>query len=47
MLIRGGANHSWWGNPAGGKRTAVLRHTEISDILARKIGRDLEVPAPP
>ena len=43
VLIREGAKHSWWGNPANGKRTAVPRHTELSLIIARKICRDLDV----
>jgi len=45
-LIREGAKHSWWGNSANQRRTAVPRHTEISDFLARKICRDLQVPEP-
>ena len=46
VLIREGAKHSWWGNPANRRRTAVLRHAEISDVLARKICRDLQIPDP-
>jgi len=42
-LIREGGKHSWWGNPANGQRSAVPRHSEISDYLARKICRDLGV----
>ncbi|HVJ83236.1 MAG TPA: type II toxin-antitoxin system HicA family toxin [Planctomycetia bacterium] len=45
-LIREGRRHSWWGNPANGRRSSVPRHTEIPDNLARKICRDLEVPEP-
>ncbi|HRX77744.1 MAG TPA: type II toxin-antitoxin system HicA family toxin [Pirellulaceae bacterium] len=45
-LIREGGNHSWWGNPANGQRSAVPRHNEISDHLARKICRDLGIPDP-
>ena len=45
-LVREGARHSWWGNPANGRRTAVPRHTEVDDMLARKICRDLDVPLP-
>jgi mRNA interferase HicA len=45
-LVREGAKHSWWGNPANGKRTAVPRHNEIDDYLARKICRDLGIPLP-
>ena len=45
-LIREGAKHSWWGNPENNQRSAVPRHTEISELLARKICRDLGVPEP-
>jgi mRNA interferase HicA len=43
-LLREGARHSWWLNPAKNQRTAVPRHTEIGDDLAQKICRDLGVP---
>ena len=46
QLVREGAKHSWWGNPANGRRSAVPRHSEISEYLARKICRDLDIPAP-
>ena len=45
-LVREGKRHSWWENPANGHRTAVPRHTEVPDPLARKICRDLGVPDP-
>ena len=35
--LREGARHSWWHNPKLNKRSAVPRHTEINDLLARKI----------
>ncbi|HEX4962067.1 MAG TPA: type II toxin-antitoxin system HicA family toxin [Thermoanaerobaculia bacterium] len=44
FLVREGARHSWWGNPANGRRSSVPRHTEISNDLARKICRDLDIP---
>jgi mRNA interferase HicA len=44
QLLREGARHSWWHNPASGKRSAVPRHTEVNDHLARKICRDLGIP---
>ena len=44
QLLREGGRHSWWSNPAENKRSAVPRHTEISDILAKKICKDLGVP---
>ena len=43
-LLREGSNHSWWHNPKLAKRSAVPRHSEIVDILARKICKDLGVP---
>jgi mRNA interferase HicA len=46
VLVREGRRHSWWGNPVNNQRSAVPRHTEIPDPLARKICRDLGVPAP-
>ena len=45
-LVREGGNHSWWENPALGRRSAVPTHTEISNILARKICKDLGVEMP-
>jgi len=46
QLVREGAKHSWWGNPANGRRSAVPRHNEIHDMLARKICRDLGIAEP-
>jgi mRNA interferase HicA len=43
-LIREGGNHSWWGNPGENLRSSVPRHNEISDQLARKICKDLNIP---
>lgn len=45
-LLREGGNHSWWHNPALNKRSAIPRHREINEILARKICKDLGVPQP-
>ena len=42
--LREGAKHSWWHNPDLNRRSAVPRHTEIVDQLARKICKDLGVP---
>ena len=44
QLKREGAAHSLWVNPNTGAVEAVPRHTEISDVLARKICRGLGVP---
>lgn len=46
ILIREGGNHSWWENPAKNRRSAVPRHSEINEILARKISKDLDIPKP-
>lgn len=43
-LLREGARHSWWHNTALNRRSAVPRHTEVSDILANKICKDLGIP---
>ena len=44
LFVREGANHSWWQNPDLNKRSAIPRHREISDLLAKKICKDLGVP---
>lgn len=43
-LLREGGRHSWWHNPSLIKRSAVPRHNEIDDDLARKICKDLGIP---
>ena len=45
-LLREGANHSVFVNRTTRKSSAVPRHSEINDFLARKICRDLGVPDP-
>jgi len=42
-FLREGGRHSWWANSAQNKRSAVPRHTEINDLLARKICKDLGI----
>jgi mRNA interferase HicA len=44
--LREGGRHSWWHNPALNKRTAIPRHNEIDNHLARKICKDLGVEPP-
>ena len=41
VLKREGASHSLWVNPATGVQEAIPRHTEIKEMLARKILRAL------
>lgn len=46
VLKREGGSHALWTNPQTGAVEAVPRHTEVSDILARKICKMLGVPDP-
>ena len=43
-LLREGGNHSIFQNLKNKKQTAVGRHTELSDLLCKKICRQLEIP---
>jgi len=43
-LKREGSSHSLWCNSESGAVEAVPRHTEIPNLLARKICRNLSVP---
>jgi len=45
-LLREGGSHSVYVNPVARKTSTVPRHREVNDFLARKICRDLEIPAP-
>lgn len=45
-LRREGANHSIYRNQRTGKQTSVGRHTEIDNNAARKIRKQLGIPAP-
>ena len=42
-LLREGGNHSWWINNNKNLRSAIPRHSEISNILANKICKDLGI----
>ncbi len=45
-LLREGARHSVYFHTATHRTTAVPRHTEIGEALARKICKDLGIPTP-
>ena len=45
-LLREGGKHSVYYNPANNQASAIPRHHEINDFLARKICRDLGIPEP-
>jgi mRNA interferase HicA len=42
--LREGSKHTIYVNPRQKKVSTVPRHTEINEILARKICRDLQIP---
>jgi len=46
-LKREGGSHSLWTNPSTGRVEAIPRHTEIPNLLARKICRGLSTPEKP
>lgn len=45
-LLREGAKHSLYVNPVNNQTSAVPRHREINEFLARKICRDLGIVEP-
>ena len=44
--LREGGNHTVYVNRNKRKSTAIPRHREINEFLAKKICQDLEVPKP-
>jgi len=42
-LLREGANHSVYVNPAARRSSTVPRHREVDEFLARKICRDRQI----
>ncbi len=45
-LLREGGRHSIWWNPSTKLKSAVPRHREIKEFLAKKICKDLDIPQP-
>ncbi len=45
-LKREGASHSLWASPVTGRIEAIPRHTEIPDLLCKRICRNLGVSEP-
>ena len=43
ILLREGAKHSVYLNPVKGKQATIPRHTELSDLLCKKICKQLEI----
>ena len=46
QFLREGGRHTVYINRAAGAASAIPRHREINEFLARKICRDLKVPEP-
>jgi predicted RNA binding protein YcfA (HicA-like mRNA interferase family) len=46
VLLREGGGHSVYVNRRAHKTSTVPRHRELNEFLARKICRDLQIPAP-
>ncbi len=44
-LVREGGNHSIYMNPANKKQSSVGRHQELSDLLCKKICKQLDIPS--
>lgn len=43
-LLREGANHSIYINPVNNKQSTVGRHQELSNLLCKKICKQLDIP---
>jgi len=46
VLLREGSRHSIWKNENNGEMTAVPRHSEIKELMAQKICKDLGIRLP-
>ena len=44
IILREGGNHTIYHNPDNNRKAPVPRHTEVDDLLARKICRQLDIP---
>lgn len=45
-LVREGGRHSIWKNMKNGEMTAVPRHNDIRELMAKKICKDLKIDLP-
>ncbi|MFZ4772079.1 MAG: type II toxin-antitoxin system HicA family toxin [Ferruginibacter sp.] len=45
ILLREGANHSIYVNPITRKQSTVGRHQELSNLLCKKICKQLDIPS--
>lgn len=46
QFFKEGSSHTVYFNPRNRKTSTVPRHTEILNLLAKKICKDLEIPKP-
>lgn len=46
IFIREGGNHTIYKNPSNGKMSAIPRHREVKEFLAKKICEDLGIERP-
>ena len=44
-LLREGSRHSIWCNPETKEKSAIPRHRQINEMLAKKICKDLSIPS--
>lgn len=45
-LLREGSRHSIWKNKKLGNMTAIPRHSEIKELMVKKICKDLDIQYP-
>jgi len=43
-MLREGSNHTIFKNQSNNKQSTVPRHNELSDLLCKKICKQLEIP---
>lgn len=46
LFLREGGKHTIYYNPSNNRTSAIPRHSEIVDILVKKICKDLEILPP-
>ncbi len=46
LFLREGGKHTIYYNPSNNRTSAIPRHSEIVDILVKKICKDLEIISP-
>ncbi len=45
IMLREGANHTIYLNPANQKQSTIGRHQELSNLLCKKVCKQLEIPS--